>query len=337
MSQPRFVAELRSLSSEARHVVEREGRSLESSANQGDLKRDFLQLQLDQAKILKSQPLHSHPKDQDKNRYKDVIPYEHARVILDDDTYINASEIRDVPGRRSGTTGTMAPSTSSSPSPPLPPPPPYIACQGPLSNTSEVFWDMVVERGVSDIIMLTGLVENGRDKCHNYFADGSRFGKYRIRCVEHASVGGVDVRELDLETGTGRHRVRHHQLMTWPDHGVPASPEVLDSLLDVMYDGTKAGRTTLVHCSAGIGRSGVLIALAMLLERVRGALVRGQSGQSGQIQVGRKGKNEGGEDCLCSFVDIVGGMRRQRAGMVQTAAQYGFCVEAGRRLLSMLL
>ena len=75
MSKPRFVAELRSLSSEVRHVVEREGRSLESSANRGDFKRDFLRLQLDQAEILKSQPLHSDPKDQDKNRYKDVIPY----------------------------------------------------------------------------------------------------------------------------------------------------------------------------------------------------------------------------------------------------------------------
>ena len=260
-----------------------------------------------------------HTQDMDKNRYKDVLPYSDSRVVLCDGRYINASEIRDTTCGPSSSCGTPAP---------------YIACQGPLKQTSEDFWDMVVEKGVSDVVMLTGLVENGREKCHDYL---------RLPCVSCLlcrAVGGVEVRDLEVKRGSAVHRVTHYQLMTWPDHGVPASPEVLDPLLDVLYQNAQLRRTTVVHCSAGIGRSGVLIALSMFATRVHGILLRVDAVDSGVVGDAGCGQGEGpvavSDDDVrlcCSFVDIVGGMRRQRAGMVQTPVQLRFCIAAASRLV----
>lgn len=347
-SAPRSVVELRALASDLDKSL------IFIDTNAADRQRSFLQLALLQQQELKARHLHANPTDQEKNRYKDVIPYDDARVVLEGGRYINASEIWDDQSH-SGAVASCSP--------------PYIACQGPLSNTSEDFWDMVVERQIEDIVMLTGCVENGREKCFPYYTDGATFGKHRVVCTKQSSLGGVEVRDLEIQTRvsttaessadtsadssadtgadksarTRSHRVRHHQLMTWPDHGVPTCPEVLDPLLDVLYYNTKAGRTTVVHCSAGIGRSGVLIALSMLIERIRRILSRDMANTMGH----RNGNGNGGgpigaemakdgDERLCSFVDIVCCMRRQRAGMVQTQAQYSFCEDAGRRLMSML-
>jgi protein tyrosine phosphatase len=261
-----------------------------------------------------------HTQDMDKNRYKDVLPYSESRVVLSNGRYINASELRDT---------TCGPSSSETSAP-------YIACQGPLKHTSEDFWDMVVEKGVSDVVMLTGLVENGREKCHDYIRVAC------VRCLQRSSVGGINVRELEVKRGSAVHRITHYQLMTWPDHGVPASPDVLDPLLDVLYQNAKLDRTTVVHCSAGIGRSGVLLALAMFSMRIRGMLSRGDVDVVGVLGDAGDGQGEGSvgvsnDDVrlCCSFVDIVGGMRRQRAGMVQTPLQLRFCIEAAKRLLEL--
>jgi len=261
-----------------------------------------------------------HSQDLDKNRYKDVLPYSDSRVVLCDGRYINASEIRDTTFGPSSSSGTSAP---------------YVACQGPLKHTSEDFWDMVVEKGVNDVVMLTGLVENGREKCHDYLRLAC------VRCLLRRSVGGVEVRELEVKRGSAVHPVTHYQLMTWPDHGVPATLDVLDPLLDVLYRNAKLGRTTIVHCSAGIGRSGVLIALAMFAMRVRGMLSGVDGSDDGGVGSGQgEGPASVSDDDVrlcCSFVDIVGGMRRQRAGMVQTPLQLRFCIAAAARLLPLCI
>lgn len=278
----------------------------------------WTKLQQIQVEQLKTKALHT--KDMEKNRYKDVLPYRHARVILRDGGYINASEIRDE---------TCGPSRGSTP--------PYIACQGPLKHTSGDFWDMIIERDIHDVVMLTGLVENGREKCYKYFEMDGR--KHRVRCLRRSSVGGVDVRELEVQRGSISHRVTHYQLMNWPDHGVPTCPDVLDPLLDVLYRNAKSDRTTVVHCSAGIGRSGVLIALSVFALRVQGLLAGGGTtgaraeGDQGTAMVGTV---KGDDRRCCSFVDIVAGMRNQRSGMVQTPIQLKFCIDAARRLLQLL-
>jgi protein tyrosine phosphatase len=302
MSEPRarFVCELQQLAAVHPGLVERCMRALNR-----ETAKDFLKLQVLQNDLSSSLELHTETRDLHKNRYKDVLPYRESRILLKSGGYVNASPILDdrsvhAAGENRAT---------------------YIACQGPLQHTVESFWEMVVERQVRDVVMLTGLVEQGREKCFNYFEDGV-IGKYRIKCTQRSSARDVSVRHLEIHAGPTMHCVRHHQLMTWPDHGVPASPNVLDPLLDVLYENFKDGLTTVVHCSAGIGRSGVLIALGILVARLDKML-------RGEIAVD--------DDRLCNFVDIVGGMRRQRAGMVQTATQYAFCIAAAQRLLSMLL
>lgn len=117
------------------------------------------------------------------------------------------------------------------------------------------------------------------------------------------------------------HHVRHYQLITWQDHGVPANTEVLDPLLDVLFENFLSKQTTVVHCSAGIGRSGVLIALGLLVARMHKMLQRNDNSEIDQV---------------VNLFDIVACMRRQRPGMVQTEPQYRFCLKAKERVVAML-
>uniref|UniRef100_A0A6Q2YD83 protein-tyrosine-phosphatase n=1 Tax=Esox lucius TaxID=8010 RepID=A0A6Q2YD83_ESOLU len=187
------------------------------------------------------------PENTDKNRYKDVLPYDVSRVVLrGKEDYINASHI------------TVAPPVSGVCLR-------YIAAQGPLPQTCTHFWQSVWEQRTQTIIMLTTLTERGR------------LGEERA--------------------------VTHLQYVAWPDHGVPDDPS--DFLLFVnSVRETRTGDTPLmVHCSAGIGRTGVLITMEMALTLL-----------------------ESGRPVLP--LDIVRTLRDQRAMMIQTPCQFRFVCEA---------
>lgn len=225
----------------------------------------------------------------EKNRYKDVLPYDISRVVLkgDGDDYINASHVKTEPS------GSVLH---------------YIAAQGPLPLTCTHFWRCIWEQKSTHIIMLTTLTERGRTKCHQYWPhppDVRDYGNLQVCC--HSEEGNLTyvTREFTLtNTQTGEKRpVTHLQYVAWPDHGLPdEASEFLDFIRSVRS--RKQGKGPLmVHCSAGIGRTGVLITMETALM---------------QMEAGKP----------VFPLQIVQCLRDQRAMMVQTPCQFRFVCEA---------
>ncbi|XP_068003533.1 tyrosine-protein phosphatase non-receptor type 3 isoform X4 [Melanerpes formicivorus] len=230
------------------------------------------------------------PHNMDKNRYKDVLPYDATRIILHgDEDYINANYVNmEIPS-----VGIVNR---------------YIATQGPLPHTCAQFWQVVWDHKLPLIIMLTTLTERGRTKCHQYWPDppdAMEYGRFRVRCHSEDCTIAYVVREMvitNVETGQ-QHTVTHLQYVAWPDHGVPDDSMDFLEFVTSMRPKRVENKPVLVHCSAGIGRTGVLVTM---------------------------------ETAMCLIennqpvypLDIVRKMRDQRAMMVQTSSQYKFVCEA---------
>ncbi|XP_058528287.1 tyrosine-protein phosphatase non-receptor type 3 isoform X2 [Ochotona princeps] len=230
------------------------------------------------------------PANVDKNRYKDVLPYDATRVLLQgSEDYINASYVNmEIPSANLVNK--------------------YIAAQGPLPHTCAHFWQVVWDQKLSLIIMLTTLTERGRTKCHQYWPDPPDIvdhGIFHIQCQsEDCTIAYVSREMLVTNTETGEeHTVTHLQYVSWPDHGVPDDSSDFLEFANYVRSLRVDGEPMLVHCSAGIGRTGVLVTMetAMcLIER----------------------------NLPVYPLDIVRQMRDQRAMMVQTSSQYKFVCEA---------
>lgn len=294
----------------------------------GRLAEDFLLLREGQQTLLNQYPLYTTSDTLPLDRYKDVVPYAHTRVVLKTrlHDYINASWIRDT--RQADPTRCPDEIVPS-----------YIACQGPLKHTSEAFWLMVVEQQVSTVVMLTGLKEHGREKCHGYFPrrngnEGSHvleFERVRVTCIQDRPLDGHGIVERDLSVIVRGHEaapawsVKHYQLQAWPDHGVPDSPRAVYGIMDVLYrchmHGKKDGAPVVVHCSAGIGRTGVVLVLDILRRRI--------------TQLVRRGAYDVHE--TINIKSIVQCIREQRAGMVQTVSQMKFCIDTLVDMCDMIL
>ncbi|KAJ8003586.1 hypothetical protein DPEC_G00149880 [Dallia pectoralis] len=232
------------------------------------------------------------PQNISKNRYRDISPYDATRVILtgEDGDYINANYINmEIPG--SSVTNR------------------YIACQGPLPVTCSDFWRMTWDQRCNMVIMLTTQVERGRVKCHQYWPScgaSATYGRVQVTCETEEGNAAFLVREMCLrhvETEESR-PLTQIQYVAWPDHGVPDdSTDFLDFVS--LVRGKREGKEepVVVHCSAGIGRTGVLITMETAM-------------------------------CLIESnwpvypLDIVRTMRDQRAMMIQTPSQYRFVCEA---------
>ncbi|XP_053121870.1 tyrosine-protein phosphatase non-receptor type 3 isoform X3 [Hemicordylus capensis] len=229
------------------------------------------------------------PQNMDKNRYKDVLPYDITRVILQgDEDYINANYVNmEIPGGLVNK---------------------YIATQGPLSHTCAHFWQAVWDHRLSLIIMLTTLTERGRTKCHHYWPDPPdimEYGNFRVKCQSEDCTIAYVFREMlitNIETEE-EHTITHLQYVAWPDHGVPDDSTDFLEFVTYMRSKRVENEPVLVHCSAGIGRTGVLVAMetaVCLIERNHPVYP----------------------------LDIVRKMRNHRAMMVQTSSQYKFICEA---------
>ncbi|XP_043490845.1 tyrosine-protein phosphatase non-receptor type 7-like isoform X1 [Polistes fuscatus] len=232
----------------------------------------------------------NHPKKVDicgagvKNRYCTVLPNPQSRVILpgsSDDplsSYINANYIRGYDGEDAR----------------------YIATQGPLTHTIGDFWQMIWAEKVPVIVMMTRLHEAAKTKCDIYFPvdknNRLRAGPFTIIVNSITNKDGYTVRDLEIRYEGERRYVQHYWYDSWPDHAVP---QAADALVNLAAEINALSGPVVVHCSAGIGRTGCFIALAI-----------------GMTQLLRNDN-----------VDVLGilcQMRYDRGGMIQTAEQYEF-------------
>ncbi|XP_048479505.1 receptor-type tyrosine-protein phosphatase N2 isoform X3 [Plutella xylostella] len=198
------------------------------------------------------------PENKGKNRYTDVLPYDHSRVTLNTlsnhlgSDYINASTITDHDPRN----------------------PAYIACAGPLAATAPDFWQLVWEQGSVVMVMLTRLTESGEQLCHRYWPEeGSElYHIYEVHLVsEHIWCDDYLVRSFYLKnqrTGETRTVTQFH-FLSWPENGVPSSTK---ALLEFRRKVNKSyrGRSCpiVVHCSDGAGRTGTYCLIDMVLNRM---------------------------------------------------------------------
>ncbi|RXM33948.1 Tyrosine-protein phosphatase non-receptor type 9 [Acipenser ruthenus] len=248
------------------------------------------------------------PYNQIKNRYSDVLCLDQSRVKLnlvdddDDETsdYINAS-FMDGYKRKNA----------------------YIAAQGPLPKTFVDFWRMVWEQKVLIIVMTTRVVERGRIKCGQYWplevGQTEEYGQFLIRNIHIEMFQDFKLSHLEVynkETGESRD-VAHYLYMSWPDFGVPKSASAMldfrsqvkqhqEAALQAFgseWTGPPGGPPIVVHCSAGIGRTGTFCTLDICLSRLE---------DIGTVDVNQTVKR----------------MRTQRAFSIQTWDQYYFCYMA---------
>ncbi|XP_056233807.1 protein tyrosine phosphatase receptor type Fa isoform X3 [Seriola aureovittata] len=225
-----------------------------------------------------------------KNRYANVIAYDHSRVILTPvdgvpgSDYINANYID---GYRKQNA--------------------YIATQGPLPETLSDFWRMVWEQRTCTIVMMTRLEEKSRVKCDQYWPSRGTetYGMIQVTMLDTVELATYNVRSFALyKNGSSEKReVRQFQFMAWPDHGVPEYPTpTLAFLHRVKASNPPDAGPMVVHCSAGVGRTGCFIVIEAMLERMK-------------------------HDKSVDIYGHVTCMRAQRNYMVQTEDQYIFIHE----------
>ncbi|XP_048665639.1 tyrosine-protein phosphatase non-receptor type 7 isoform X1 [Marmota marmota marmota] len=182
-----------------------------------------------------------------KDRYKTILPNPQSRVCLgrvqsqEDGDYINANYIRGYDGQEKV----------------------YIATQGPMPNTVSDFWEMVWQEEVCLIVMLTQLRE-GKEKCVHYWPTKEEtYGPFQIRIQDTKECPEYTVRQLTIQHQEERRSVKHILFSAWPDHQTPESAGPLLRLVAEVEDSPETAANTgpiVVHCSAGIGRTGCFIA-----------------------------------------------------------------------------
>jgi protein-tyrosine phosphatase len=192
-----------------------------------------------------------------KNRYRDVLPNEGTRVVLDplndrgDGDYINANYID---ARRLFGVPFV-----------------YIAAQAPLKHTVFDFWRMVFENNAVFIVMLCAEVEAGKTKSERYWPDGVgesvTLGPLTVELLDENVRNDTIFRRLSLRTARGKERIVHHlQYIRWPDQGIPSSSSGLMEIIHYLGKSPLASQTPIVaHCSGGIGRTGVFLTLHVAL------------------------------------------------------------------------
>ncbi|XP_068539608.1 receptor-type tyrosine-protein phosphatase eta isoform X12 [Anas acuta] len=197
------------------------------------------------------------PDNRGKNRYNNVLPYDISRVKLSDlnsgsGDYINANYMPGYSSKKA-----------------------FIAAQGPLANTTEDFWRMIWEESIYCIVMLTKCVEQARTKCEQYWPDkqSKTYGDIAVTVVLETVLPEWTIRDFNVENAnTGESRiVRQFHFTSWPDHGVPETTDLLINFRHHVHEYSSQNpidSPVLVHCSAGVGRTGTFIAIDRLIQQI---------------------------------------------------------------------
>uniref|UniRef100_A0A673LK88 protein-tyrosine-phosphatase n=1 Tax=Sinocyclocheilus rhinocerous TaxID=307959 RepID=A0A673LK88_9TELE len=263
---------------------------------------EFDALQKLETKVTKNRDEGMRPENKSKNRYKNILPFDDTRVTLQNadpnvvgSDYINANyvinKLMDIDYQKV-----------------------YIACQGCLLTTVNNFWQMVWQEESRVIVMTTREVEKGRNKCVPYWptieGESKEAGRYVVTLLSEKDAADYKIRVMELTSIVSlkyepTRTIWHYQYLSWPDHGVPQEPGGVLSFLEqvnIKQHELSSTGPMIIHCSAGIGRTGTIVVIDMLIDTIDA------KGLDSDIDI---------QKCIQM-------VREQRSGMVQTEAQYKF-------------